>query len=231
MSHGDKVTALPPGFKVIAANDGVPASPAWPTRRGASTPCSSTPRSRTRSKGKEIYARFVHDICGCGANWNMPRFVPQAIARIREQVGEDEVILGLSGGVDSAVAAALIHKAIGDQLTCIFVDTGLLRLDEGDQVMETFAKHLGVKVDRVNAADEFFAALEGVADPEAEAQDHRAALRRGVPARGEEASDGEMAGAGHDLSRRDRIGRGQDQEGGPRSSRTTTWAGCPRRCT
>ncbi len=117
-------------------------------------------------QGKAIYSRFVHDICGCGSEWNMPQFVPQAVARIREQVGKDEVILGLSGGVDSAVAAALIHKAIGDQLTCIFVDTGLLRLDEGDQVMKTFAKHLGVKVDRVNAAPEFYAALKGVSDPE-----------------------------------------------------------------
>jgi GMP synthase (glutamine-hydrolysing) len=96
----------------------------------------------------------------------MPSFVPQALERIRQQVGDEEVILGLSGGVDSAVAAALIHKAIGDQLTCIFVDTGLLRLHEGDQVMETFAKHLGVKVDRVNAADEYYAALAGAADPE-----------------------------------------------------------------
>jgi GMP synthase (glutamine-hydrolysing) len=96
----------------------------------------------------------------------MPGFVPQALKKIREQVGEEEVILGLSGGVDSAVAAALLHKAIGKQLTCIFVDTGLLRLGEGDQVMETFAKHLGVKVDRVNAADEFYRELAGVADPE-----------------------------------------------------------------
>jgi GMP synthase (glutamine-hydrolysing) len=96
----------------------------------------------------------------------MPEFAPHAIERIREQVGSEEVILGLSGGVDSAVAAALIHKAIGDQLTCIFVDTGLLRLGEGDQVMDTFAQHMGVKVDRVNAAPDFYRELEGVADPE-----------------------------------------------------------------
>src|SRR5258705_7027224 len=96
----------------------------------------------------------------------MAQFVPQAVARLRDQVAGGEVILGLSGGVDSAVAAALIHKAIGDQLSCIFVDTGLLRLNEGDQVMQTFAKHLGVKVDRVNAAPEFYAALKGVSDPE-----------------------------------------------------------------
>src|SRR5260221_4489621 len=126
------------------------------------------PREVTHTRqGKAIYTRFVREICGCGASWNMPQFVPQAVKRIREQVGRDEVILGLSGGVDSAVAAALIHKAIGDQLTCIFVDTGLLRLNEGDQVMDTFARHLGAKVDRVDAADEFYAALAGVADPEA----------------------------------------------------------------
>ena len=165
MSHGDKVTALPPGFKVIASNDACPlAGMADETRRFYAV--QFHPEVTHTRQGKAIYTRFVHDICGCGAQWNMPQFVPQAIARIREQVGKDEVILGLSGGVDSAVAAALIHKAIGDQLACIFVDTGLLRLGEGDQVMQAFAKHLGVKVDRVNAAGEFFAALKGVADPE-----------------------------------------------------------------
>jgi len=165
MSHGDKVTEMPPGFKVIASNDACPiAGMADESRRFYAV--QFHPEVTHTKKGREIYTRFVHGICGCGAEWNMPQFVPQAIARIREQVGKDEVILGLSGGVDSAVAAALIHKAIGDQLTCIFVDTGLLRLDEGDQVMDTFAQHLGVKVDRVNAADEYYAALAGVTDPE-----------------------------------------------------------------
>ncbi|MGE5096147.1 MAG: glutamine-hydrolyzing GMP synthase [Betaproteobacteria bacterium] len=165
MSHGDKVTALPPGFKVIASNPVCPiAGMADEERRFYAV--QFHPEVTHTKQGKAIYSRFVHDICGCAGEWNMPGFIPQALARIREQVGDEEVILGLSGGVDSAVAAALIHKAIGDQLTCIFVDTGLLRLDEGDQVMETFAKHLGVKVDRVNAADEYFAALAGVSDPE-----------------------------------------------------------------
>ena len=165
MSHGDKVTTLPPGFRVIASNPVCPiAGMADESRRFYAV--QFHPEVTHTRKGKEIYARFVHEICGCGANWNMPAFVPQAVERIREQVGSEEVILGLSGGVDSAVAAALLNRAIGKQLTCIFVDTGLLRLDEGDQVMETFAKHLGVKVDRVNAADEFYAALAGVADPE-----------------------------------------------------------------
>ncbi|HET7547195.1 MAG TPA: glutamine-hydrolyzing GMP synthase [Usitatibacter sp.] len=165
MSHGDKVTAMPPGFKLIASNPVCPiAGMADESRRFYAV--QFHPEVTHTKKGKEIYARFVHEICGCGPSWDMPGFVPRAVAKIREQVGRDEVILGLSGGVDSAVAAALIHKAIGDQLTCIFVDTGLLRLDEGDQVMQTFARHLGVKVDRVDAADEFLGALAGVADPE-----------------------------------------------------------------
>ncbi|MEP7070248.1 MAG: glutamine-hydrolyzing GMP synthase [Usitatibacter sp.] len=165
MSHGDKVTALPPGFKLIAENPACPLAGMADESRNFYA-VQFHPEVTHTKQGKAIYSRFVHDICGCGAEWNMPKFVPQAIARIREQVGKDEVILGLSGGVDSAVAAALIQKAIGDQLACIFVDTGLLRLDEGDQVMRTFAKHLGVKVDRVNAAREFYAALAGVTDPE-----------------------------------------------------------------
>ena len=165
MSHGDKVTALPPGFRVMASNENCPiAGMADEERRFYAV--QFHPEVTHTKQGRAIYERFVHEICGCGRHWNMPEFAPHAIERIREQVGREEVILGLSGGVDSAVAAALIHKAIGDQLTCIFVDTGLLREGEGDQVMETFARHLGVKVDRVNAADEYFAALAGVSDPE-----------------------------------------------------------------
>jgi GMP synthase (glutamine-hydrolysing) len=165
MSHGDKVTSLPPGFKVIASNPACPiAGMADEARRFYAV--QFHPEVTHTKQGRAIYTRFVHEICSAGPSWNMPQFVPQALERIRSQVGGDEVILGLSGGVDSAVAAALIHKAIGDQLTCIFVDTGLLRLNEGDQVMEAFAKHLGARVDRVDAADEFFAALAGVADPE-----------------------------------------------------------------
>ena len=165
MSHGDKVTELPPGFKVIASNDACPIAGMADEKRRFYAVQFHPEVTHTR-QGRAIYTRFVHEICGAGASWNMPQFIPQALERIRKQVGADEVILGLSGGVDSAVAAALIHKAIGDQLTCIFVDTGLLRLDEGDQVMDTFAKHLGVKVMRVNAADEYFRELAGVADPE-----------------------------------------------------------------
>jgi GMP synthase (glutamine-hydrolysing) len=165
MSHGDKVTAMPPGFKLIASNDACPiAGMADESRRFYAV--QFHPEVTHTKQGRAIYTRFVHEICGCNGEWDMPHFVPQAVKRIREQVGREEVILGLSGGVDSAVAAALLHKAIGPQLTCIFVDTGLLRLHEGDQVMETFAKHLGVKVDRINAAEEFYRELAGVADPE-----------------------------------------------------------------
>ncbi|OGA25450.1 MAG: glutamine-hydrolyzing GMP synthase, partial [Betaproteobacteria bacterium RIFCSPLOWO2_02_FULL_67_19] len=117
-------------------------------------------------QGARILQRFVHEICGCGSDWNMPDYAGEAVARIREQVGAEEVILGLSGGVDSSVAAALIHRAIGDQLTCVFVDTGLMRLNEAAQVMDTFAAHMHLKVIHVDASTEFFGALAGVADPE-----------------------------------------------------------------
>jgi GMP synthase (glutamine-hydrolysing) len=117
-------------------------------------------------QGKAIIDCFVHDLCGCGQDWNMPDYISEAVAKIQATVGNDEVILGLSGGVDSSVAAALIHKAIGDKLTCVFVDTGLLRLYEAEQVMETFGKNLGVKVIHVDATAQFMSKLAGVADPE-----------------------------------------------------------------
>jgi GMP synthase (glutamine-hydrolysing) len=118
-------------------------------------------------QGTRIYERFLHGICGCDAGWNAGNIIEDAVARVRAQVGGGKVLLGLSGGVDSSVVAALLHKAIGDQLTCVFVDHGLLRHHEGDQVMAVFARNLGVRVIRVDAAERFFAALAGVADPEA----------------------------------------------------------------
>ena len=117
-------------------------------------------------QGAKLLQRFVHEIAGCGRDWNMPDYVSEAVKKIKDQVGREEVILGLSGGVDSSVAAALIHKAIGTQLTCVFVDHGLLRLDEAKQVMETFARHMQVKVIHVDASERFLGALKGVADPE-----------------------------------------------------------------
>jgi len=166
MSHGDKVTELPPGFKVIASNESTPlAAMADESRKFYAV--QFHPEVTHTIKGKEMLARFVHDICGCQHDWNMPDYVNEAIEKVRAQVGSDEVILGLSGGVDSSVVAALLHKAIGDQLTCVFVDNGLLRLNEAEQVMETFARNLGVKVIHVDATDQFMGHLAGVADPEA----------------------------------------------------------------
>jgi GMP synthase (glutamine-hydrolysing) len=165
MSHGDKVTGLPPGFKVIASNAATPiAGMADETRRFYAV--QFHPEVTHTRQGKAILARFVRDICGCRGDWNMPDYVREAVERIRAEVGRDNVILGLSGGVDSSVAAALIHRAIGDQLTCIFVDTGLLRKDEAGQVMDTFGRHLGVRVDMVDASERFMGALAGVTDPE-----------------------------------------------------------------
>ncbi|MAG81095.1 MULTISPECIES: glutamine-hydrolyzing GMP synthase [unclassified Limnobacter] len=166
MSHGDKVTELPPNFKLMASTPSCPIAGMADEARGFYA-VQFHPEVTHTKKGKEILARFVRDICGCKGDWSMPSFVDEAVERIRAQVGTDEVILGLSGGVDSSVAAALIHKAIGDQLTCVFVDHGLLRFKEGEQVMETFAKHLGVRVVHVNATEEFMGQLKGVTDPEA----------------------------------------------------------------
>ena len=165
MSHGDKVTELPPGFKVIASTPSCPvAAMADETRNFYAV--QFHPEVTHTLKGKEMIARFVHDICGCGHDWNMPDYINEAVEKIRAQVGQEEVILGLSGGVDSSVVAALLHRAIGSQLTCVFVDNGLLRLNEGKQVMETFARNLGVKVIHVDASAQFMGHLKGVSDPE-----------------------------------------------------------------
>ncbi len=165
MSHGDKVIELPAGFKVIGSSESCPVAAMADEGRGFYA-VQFHPEVTHTIKGKEIIARFVHEICGCGHDWNMPDYVSEAVARIRGQVGGEEVILGLSGGVDSSVAAALIHRAIGDQLTCVFVDNGLLRLNEAAQVMQTFARSLGVKVIHVDASDKFLGDLAGITDPE-----------------------------------------------------------------
>ena len=165
MSHGDKVTEMPPGFKLMASTDACPiAAMADEERRFYAV--QFHPEVTHTLQGTKLLHRFVREICGARGDWNMPDYVVEVTKAIKKQVGKEEVILGLSGGVDSSVAAALIHKAIGDQLTCVFVDHGLLRLDEAKQVMETFAKHMHVKVVHVDAAKEFLSALKGVADPE-----------------------------------------------------------------
>jgi GMP synthase (glutamine-hydrolysing) len=166
MSHGDKVTELPPGFKPMASTPSCPiAGMADEDRRFYGV--QFHPEVTHTLQGRAMLERFVLGICGARADWIMRDHVAEAVAAIREQVGDEEVILGLSGGVDSSVAAALIHRAIGEQLTCVFVDHGLLRLDEGDLVMDMFAGRLHARVVRVDAADLFMKELAGVADPEA----------------------------------------------------------------
>jgi GMP synthase (glutamine-hydrolysing) len=166
MSHGDRVVTLPPGFKAIGATDNAPlAAMADETRRLYGL--QFHPEVTHTLQGTEILRRFVREIADCAGSWATGNIIEDSVARIRAQVGSDKVLLGLSGGVDSSVLAALLHRAIGRQLTCVFVDHGLLRLGEGDQVMATFAQHMGVRVIRVNAEQRFLDALRGEADPEA----------------------------------------------------------------
>jgi GMP synthase (glutamine-hydrolysing) len=165
MSHGDRIETLPPGFITIAATDSAPvAGMADDGRRFYGL--QFHPEVTHTRQGARIVSRFVHDVCGCRSDWNASNIVEDAIAKVRAQVGDDKVLLALSGGVDSSVVAALLHRAIGDQLVCVFVDHGLLRLGEGDQVMATFAKHMGIRVIRVDAEERFLGALAGIADPE-----------------------------------------------------------------
>jgi len=165
MSHGDKVIAVPPGFVVAASSAACAiAAIADETRRFYGV--QFHPEVTHTKQGAALLARFAHDICGCGYDWNMHDYAGEAIAAIRRKVGDDPVLLGLSGGVDSSVAAALLHRAIGDRLVCVFVDHGLLRHNEAEQVMDTFATHLGVRVVHVDASEEFLNALTGVSDPE-----------------------------------------------------------------
>ena len=166
MSHGDKVTGLPPGFKLMASTDSCPiAGMADEERRFYAV--QFHPEVTHTLQGRAMLERFALGICGARPDWVMKDHIAEAVAAIREQVGDEEVILGLSGGVDSSVAAALIHRAIGDRLTCVFVDHGLLRLDEGDMVMRMFADRLHARVVRVDAADLFMRELAGISDPEA----------------------------------------------------------------
>ena len=166
MSHGDKVTALPPGFRLMASTPSCPIAGIADEARGYYG-VQFHPEVTHTVQGRALLERFVLTIAGARPDWVMRDHVAEAVARIREQVGDEEVILGLSGGVDSSVAAALIHRAIGDQLTCVFVDHGLLRLNEGDLVMDMFVGQLHAKVIRVDASELFLGKLAGVSDPEA----------------------------------------------------------------
>lgn len=165
MSHGDKVTSLPDGFSVVASTDSAPIA-AMANEEKQFYGIQFHPEVTHTDKGTTLIKEFVREICGCEGLWNISSIAEDAIAHAKEAVGSDKVILGLSGGVDSSVVAALLHRAIGDQLTCVFVDNGLLRLNEGEQVMDMFAKNMGVNVIRVDAEDEFLGKLNGVDDPE-----------------------------------------------------------------
>jgi len=165
MSHGDRVDAIPASFKIIATTPNAPVAGMADEDRQLYG-LQFHPEVTHTKQGRMIIERFVHDICGCANRWNAAHIVQSAIDHVRKRVGTDKVLLALSGGVDSSVVAALLHRALGSQLVCIFVDNGLLRLDEGDQVMATFTEHLGVDVRRVDAEDRFLDALSGVDDPE-----------------------------------------------------------------
>ncbi len=165
MSHGDHVARVPEGFEVVAFSDNAPVCAIQDSKRNLYA-VQFHPEVNHTPRGEILIDSFVRKICGCTGRWTPGQIIIDAVERIRAQVGSDHVILGLSGGVDSSVAAALIHRAIGDQLTCVFVDNGLLRLGEGDQVMATFARNLGVKVIRVDAEESFLSGLSGVSDPE-----------------------------------------------------------------
>ena len=193
MSHGDKVTELPPGFKLMASTPSCPIAGMAHEEKGYYA-VQFHPEVTHTVQGAAIFKRFVREICACKGDWIMGDYIAEAVARIREQVGEEEVILGLSGGVDSSVAAALIHRAIGDQLTCVFVDHGLLRLHEGDMVMDMFAGKLHARVIRVDASDLFLSQLAGVSDPE---QKRKIIGRLFVDVFKAEAAKLKVSGAGH----------------------------------
>ena len=166
MSHGDKVVALPPGFKLMASTASCPIAGMADESRGLYA-VQFHPEVTHTVQGAAILRRFVLDLCAAKPDWVMGDYISEAVENIRKTVGDEEVILGLSGGVDSSVAAALIHRAIGKQLTCVFVDNGLLRLGEADQVMKTFAQHMGLRIVHVDASARFMSGLAGVSDPEA----------------------------------------------------------------
>jgi GMP synthase (glutamine-hydrolysing) len=165
MSHGDRVDTLPSGFQVICETQNAPLAGMADEARGFYGLQFHPEVTHTR-QGKRIIERFLFEICACEALWTSGKIIEDSIRHVRQRIGKAQVVLGLSGGVDSSVVAALLHRAIGDQLTCVFVDNGLLRLHEGDQVMATFAEHMGVKVIRIDAEERFLKALRGVADPE-----------------------------------------------------------------
>ena len=208
MSHGDRVTRLPDGFRVYAVSENAPYAVAADEKRRYYTTMFH-PEVVHTPDGAKLIANFLHKVAGLRGDWTMAAFRDEEIARIRAQVGEGRVICGLSGGVDSAVAAVLIHEAIGDQLTCVFVDHGLMRQGEAEEVVGLFRGHFNIPLVHVDASDEFIGALEGLDDPEAKRKTIGRLFIEAFEAEARRiATDGKGAGrvprAGHALSRRDR---------------------------
>jgi GMP synthase (glutamine-hydrolysing) len=207
MSHGDSIAQLPPGFAVTATTDNTPVAAAQDTARRLYG-LQFHPEVVHTPQGKNILKAFLFDVCGCRRSWTMKSFAADAISEIRQTVGAKKVILGLSGGVDSSVAALLLHRAVGRQLTCIFVDNGLLRLNEAQKLKAIFKEHLQINIRFVSAGRKFLDALKGVSDPEKKTEDHRAGLHGGLRGRGAQDQGRRIFGPGHPLPRRDRIGVG-----------------------
>ncbi len=203
MSHGDRITKMPPGFAVAGVSANAPFAVIQDEKRKYYG-LMFHPEVVHTPDGAKLIRNFVRKVAGLTGDWTMRAFREEAIEKIRSQVGKGRVICGLSGGVDSAVAAVLIHEAIGDQLTCVFVDHGLLRLDEAKTVVDLFRHHYNIPLVHVDASKQFLGELAGVTDPEAEAQDHRAPVHRRVRRGGQEDRRRGLSGAGHALSRRDR---------------------------
>ncbi len=226
MSHGDRVDRMPPGFHAIARSANSPvAGMADESRRLYAI--QFHPEVNHTQRGREIIGRFVHDVCGCAPDWTPANIIEDSVAAMRARVGGRPVLCGLSGGVDSSVTAALVHRAVGDQLTCVFVDTGLLRKGEPEQVVETFQREQGIRLIAVNASEEFLDILAGVTDPEEKRKRigekfvrvFESVLRSQTSADAR-STDGpqHFPGPGHAVPRRDRVARagapggGQDQD-------------------
>ena len=205
MSHGDAIASAPDGFVVTASSPGAPVAALEDPDR-AVYGVQFHPEVVHTERGQDVLRAFLFDVCGCRPTWTNTNIIDEAVAEIREQVDGERVICGLSGGVDSAVAAALVHRAVGDQLTCVFVDTGLLRLDEPEQVEETFRRQFHVDLVHVKAADRFLDALAGVTEPEDEAQDHRRDVHPGLRGGGTRPVGRALPRAGHALPRHRRVG-------------------------
>ncbi len=226
MSHGDKVDALPAGFRSVAASEAAPfAAIADDSRRfyGALF----HPEVAHTPQGAELLRNFTHKVAGCRGDWTMAVFHAQILDRIRRQVGHGNVVLGLSGGVDSAVAAALLHEAVGDQLTCIFVDTGMLRAGEPEEVVDLFRRHYNIPLVHRDAGDLFLAETRRRHRPRREAKEDRRRLCRRVRRGGAEARRRRIPRPGDALSRRDRVRRAPRAARRSRSNRTTMSAACP----